>query len=211
MRSQIAPSSARAGQNRHQKGLRVVDSESEKGIGVGNRPSIFGRALQVPGSTIAALVVSAGVLAALQAGPATGWITEVCGRQGVPMFSTTTGGAGASIRPATVVSPLSCVPLPDVPGRNMTTALVQFSPGAYSGPHRHPGSVSAYVVSGSIRSQMAGSAANTFKAGEAWFEPPRALHLFAENASASEPATLLAIFVADEDCGPLVIPEPNDE
>jgi hypothetical protein len=32
------------------------------------------------------------------------------------------------------------------------------------------------------------------------------VHLFAENASDREPARLLAVFVADDGCGPLVIP-----
>ena len=43
--------------------------------------------------------------------------------------------------------------------------------------------------------------------GQSWHENPMALHVFAENASASEPAELLVNFVNDNDCGPLVIPE----
>ena len=38
----------------------------------------------------------------------------------------------------------------------------------------------------------------TYKAGESFFEPPGSTHLVSENASATEPASLLAIFVADE-------------
>jgi quercetin dioxygenase-like cupin family protein len=118
--------------------------------------------------------------------------------------------AGGPARPATVVRPLSCAPLADVPGKRLSTVLVTFPPGAFTGPHRHPGSVGAFVVSGAIRSQMAGGAAQVYTAGQTWFEPPRALHLFAENASATAPATLLATFVTDEDCRQLVIPEPVD-
>ncbi len=88
-------------------------------------------------------------------------------------------------------------------------ALVAFAPLAYSPAHRHPGSVTAFVVKGTVRSQMAGGAAIDYEAGETWFEPPRALHLFAENPSPVEPAEILAVFMADEDCGPLVIPEPD--
>lgn len=36
-----------------------------------------------------------------------------------------------------------------------------------------------------------------FRAGESWTEPPGAYHPVSENASATEPASLLAIFVAD--------------
>lgn len=116
------------------------------------------------------------------------------------------GGAQAQ-RPATIVRPLSCERLPHVSGKSITTAVVEFPPGAFSPRHRHPGSVTAFVLRGAIRSQLAGGPAGTFASGETWFEPPGAIHLFAENASQTEPAELLAIFVADDDCGPLTIPE----
>lgn len=45
--------------------------------------------------------------------------------------------------------------------------------------------------------------------GQTWFEAPGAIHSFAENASATAPAELLAIFVAEDDCGPLTIPLSN--
>ncbi|HEX7688104.1 MAG TPA: cupin domain-containing protein [Burkholderiaceae bacterium] len=115
--------------------------------------------------------------------------------------------AGAQARPATIVRPLSCTPLADAPGKSLTTMLVEFPPDAFTGPHRHPGSVSAFVVAGAIRSQMAGAPAQVYTAGQTWFEPPMVLHAFAENASATQPATLLATFVADDGCRQLVIPE----
>ncbi len=40
--------------------------------------------------------------------------------------------------------------------------------------------------------------ARVYKAGETFFEPPGSEHLVSENASATEPASLLAIFVADD-------------
>ena len=36
-----------------------------------------------------------------------------------------------------------------------------------------------------------------YHAGESWTEPPDAYHPISENASATEPASLLAIFVVD--------------
>jgi quercetin dioxygenase-like cupin family protein len=36
-----------------------------------------------------------------------------------------------------------------------------------------------------------------YHAGEGFFEPPGSVHLVSANASANEPAKLLAIFVAD--------------
>ena len=62
---------------------------------------------------------------------------------------------------------------------------------------------------GAVRSQMDGGPAVIYTMGQTWFEAPGAIHAFAENASATEPAELLAIFVAEDDCGPLTIPVPD--
>jgi len=127
----------------------------------------------------------------------------------IPVLSTSAGDPAPASRPGTATRLLSCEPLADLPGKSVTTALVVFPPRAYSLAHRHPGSVTAYVVSGLIRSQIETTPAQTYAAGSTWFEPAGALHVFAENASASETAELLAVFVTDRDCGPLVIPEPH--
>jgi quercetin dioxygenase-like cupin family protein len=59
--------------------------------------------------------------------------------------------------------------------------------------------VFAYVLSGQIRSQTSvGGPEKVYKAGETFFEPPGAIHLVSENASDTEPASLLAVFVADD-------------
>src|SRR2546421_728186 len=51
-----------------------------------------------------------------------------------------------------------------------------------------------------IRSENSATGpAKVYKAGETFFEPPGSKHLVSENASATEPARLLAIFVADDD------------
>lgn len=118
------------------------------------------------------------------------------------------GRSSAAARPQTIVRPIACEPLPDVPGKKVTTVIVDFPPHAYTPAHRHPGSVQAYVLHGTLRSQLAGGAAITYRAGETWFEPAGIVHRFAENPTA-EPAQLLALFVTDEDCGPLVVMEPS--
>ncbi len=111
----------------------------------------------------------------------------------------------APARPATIVKPLSCTPLTDIPGKSIATARVEFPPNAFTPRHRHSGSVTAYVRKGHLRSQLAGGDVGTYAAGHMCFEPPGAIHLFAENPSLSEPAELLAIFVTDKDCGSLTI------
>jgi len=85
-----------------------------------------------------------------------------------------------------------------VPGKSLTAVVVTYGPGGKSPPHHHAGSVFAYVLSGSIRSRVSGQgSACVYKAGGAFFEPPGSEHLISENASAAEPASLLAVFVAD--------------
>ena len=89
--------------------------------------------------------------------------------------------------------------LPNVPGKTLSAVVVNYAPGGKSGAHHHAGSVFAFILSGSIRSQVSGDgAAKVYQAGEFFFEPPGSSHLVSENASATEPAPLLAIFVADD-------------
>src|SRR5882672_7373626 len=89
--------------------------------------------------------------------------------------------------------------LPNVPGQSITAIVVNYAPGGKSGKHRHAGSVLAYVLSGEIRSENSATGpAKVYKAGESFFEPAGSKHLVSENASATEPASLLAVFVADD-------------
>ena len=146
------------------------------------------------------LLAAAGTLVCLALG------RDMASWEGHVVHSAAAGGSEAhSARPSTVVRPVSCQKLPDIPGKSVTTVLVDFPPGAFTPQHRHPGTVTAYVLTGTLRSQLQGGRAETFAAGGTWFEPPGAVHMFAENSSATEPAELLAIFVADSDCGPLTI------
>jgi hypothetical protein len=49
-----------------------------------------------------------------------------------------------------------------------------------------------------IRSKVNDGPITVYEAGESWLEPPRAAHSVSENASATEPARLLAVFVAKD-------------
>jgi quercetin dioxygenase-like cupin family protein len=89
--------------------------------------------------------------------------------------------------------------LPNVPGKQLTVVRVAYQPGAKSPSHAHAGSVYAYVLSGRIRSEVSTlGPAKVYAAGEGFFESPGSVHRVSENASDTEPASLLAIFVADE-------------
>jgi quercetin dioxygenase-like cupin family protein len=96
------------------------------------------------------------------------------------------------------VEPIGSYALPNVPGKRVTIVRVFYGPGGFTRPHRHAGSVTAYFTKGEIRSQLAGGPVETFKVGQSFFEPPGATHLVSANASNTEPAELIAVFVADE-------------
>jgi quercetin dioxygenase-like cupin family protein len=162
------------------------------------------------GLALGALTLAAAWVALVPAAPqsAAQWIDELCtGTLGRPMFASAPAPAGSAARPATIVKPLSCEPLPNVPGKSQTTVLVEFPPLAYSPAHRHPGSVTAVVIEGTVRSQLQGTPAQDYRAGQSFFEPPGTLHVFAENPDPSRTAKLLAFFVTDENCGPLTVYE----
>ncbi|HEY5225963.1 MAG TPA: cupin domain-containing protein [Methylovirgula sp.] len=96
-------------------------------------------------------------------------------------------------------APAFSVELPNVPGKRLTAIVVHYAPGGASPAHHHAGSVFAYVLTGVIRSQNSATGpARDYRAGESFFEPPGSHHLVSENASKTEPASLLAIFVADD-------------
>ena len=96
------------------------------------------------------------------------------------------------------VEPIASYALPNVPGKRITIVRVFYGPGGFTRAHRHAGSVTAYITKGEIRSQLGGGPVETFKVGQSFFEPPGATHLVSANASNTEPAELIAVFVADE-------------
>jgi quercetin dioxygenase-like cupin family protein len=100
--------------------------------------------------------------------------------------------------PLDTVEPIGSYALPNVPGKRVTIVRVFYGPGGFTRPHRHAGSVTAYVTKGEIRSQLGGGPVETFKVGQSFFEPPGSTHLVSANASTTEPAELIAVFVADE-------------
>jgi len=163
------------------------------------RGSPLGDARTITSAAVLALVS----LTAIPSDSEPSWLAAICGALPGPHPDSATRNAG---RPATSVHPLLCEPLPDAPGKSVTTVIVDFPPNAFTGPHRHPGSVTAYVIEGVVRSQMEGTPAADYHSGQTWFEAPYALHAFAENPDPLHPAKLLATFVTDSGCGPLVLP-----
>ena len=89
--------------------------------------------------------------------------------------------------------------LPNVPGKSIRGVLVEYAPGGTSPAHVHPKSAFIYatVLEGAIRSQVNDGPVKTYRAGESFSEFPGDRHSVSANASTTEPARLLAVFVVD--------------
>lgn len=98
--------------------------------------------------------------------------------------------------------------IPNVPGKSLIAVEVNYAPGAASVPHTHAKSafIYAYVISGAIESKVNDGGTRIYRAGESWSEPPGAMHSISRNASKTEPAKLLAVFVLDTNDNPLTAP-----
>jgi quercetin dioxygenase-like cupin family protein len=101
----------------------------------------------------------------------------------------------------------------NIPGKSLEGVAVSYPPGAKSAPHHHAKSafIVAYVISGAIRSQVEGEPARVYHAGDTWVEDPGARHTISENASATEPAELLAVFLVDTGDGPLTMDDAAEK
>ncbi|ELT49764.1 hypothetical protein D584_07608 [Brucella intermedia M86] len=90
-------------------------------------------------------------------------------------------------------------PLPNVPGKSIKGILVEYAPGGSSPAHTHAKSAFIYatVLEGAITSQVNGGPVVVYHAGDNFSEFPGDHHAVSENASKTEPARLLAVFVVD--------------
>jgi quercetin dioxygenase-like cupin family protein len=89
--------------------------------------------------------------------------------------------------------------IPNIPGKSLIALEVNYAPGAASPAHTHAKSafIYAYVISGAVESKVNDGETRVYHAGESWSEQPGATHSISRNASKTEPAKLLAVFVVD--------------
>ena len=140
------------------------------------------------------LAVIAGLACALAIGKTLPLAMNAAAIAVEPLCASSEGERGALDK----VEPIGSYALPNVPGKRVTIVRVFYGPGGFTRPHRHAGSVTAYITKGEIRSQLGGGPLETFKVGQTFFEPPGSTHVVSANASNTEPAELIAVFVADE-------------
>src|SRR4051794_30535200 len=85
------------------------------------------------------------------------------------------------------------------PGKVLTAQIVYYPPGGASRSHHHDADVFAFVLSGNIVSQTDGyGPAQVYRVGEGRFERRGEHHVVSRNASETEPASMLVVFVHDE-------------
>jgi drug/metabolite transporter (DMT)-like permease/quercetin dioxygenase-like cupin family protein len=91
--------------------------------------------------------------------------------------------------------------LPMLDGTHLKATLVEvnYGPGEASTAHSHPCAVLGYVVAGSVRFQVMGEPEKLLSAGESFYEGPNRIHLVSANASATEPAKLIAYLICDHE------------
>jgi quercetin dioxygenase-like cupin family protein len=101
--------------------------------------------------------------------------------------------------------------LPGVPGKSIKGVLVEYGPGGSSPAHTHARSAIIYatVLEGRVRSKVNDGPERVYGVGENWTELPGDHHVVSANASATEPAKLLAVFVVDIHDTELTVPDPK--
>ncbi len=108
-----------------------------------------------------------------------------------------------------VITPNFEQAIPNIPGKSLVAVVVDYAPGGASHSHTHAKSafVYAYVIAGVVDSQVNDGPERVYHAGESFYELPGAHHAVSRNASATEPAKLLAVFVVDTDDKALTTPD----
>jgi quercetin dioxygenase-like cupin family protein len=97
-----------------------------------------------------------------------------------------------------VVTTLMTKDLPDLGDKEARMLLVEYLPGGTDAPHRHDAHAFIYVLEGSIVMQLAGGEEVTLTSGQTFYEGPNDVHTVGRNASATEPAKFVVVFVKDK-------------
>ena len=113
--------------------------------------------------------------------------------------------------PVAKETPLMTEALPDVPGKEGLVETVALAPGEVVPPHQHNADVFAYVLEGSIITQLKGGKPQTVHAGEVFYESPTDVHIVSRNASETQPAKLLVFYVKVNGAPPTVLLEHGEK
>lgn len=98
----------------------------------------------------------------------------------------------------TVITPLLEQALPARTAAIASMVTVEYAPGAGTPPHTHPANTFVYVLEGAIEMQVAGGELKVLHQGETFYEKPSDQHLVSRNASKTEKAKFLVMFIKDK-------------
>src|SRR5262249_62004487 len=119
------------------------------------------------GSALAAQLLSAVALAqSAETGTSGGEASGGEAADGAKSENPLAGDKGVTVRPILQHD------MPDVAGKQISMVLGEFEPRAGSSAHRHPGSTIAYLLEGSVVSEVGPSKPVTFHAGQSGDEAP---------------------------------------
>ena len=88
--------------------------------------------------------------------------------------------------------------LTDLPGKEGTMLIVEYAPGGADPVHRHNAHAFVYVLEGTVIMQVKGAEPVTLHPGQTFYEGPNDVHLVGRNASNTEPAKFLVVFVKNK-------------
>ena len=127
---------------------------------------------------------------------------------GAACVAVATATAAAAQDRGVTVTPQFDQAIPNIPDKSLVALVVDYAPGGASPPHTHAKSafIFAYVLSGEIESQVNDGPKRVYRAGESFYETPGSRHPVSRNASKTEPAKLLAVFVVNTDDKALTTP-----
>ena len=97
--------------------------------------------------------------------------------------------------------------LPDIEGREAVVLEVVYPPGVASASHRHNAHTFVYVLEGTVEMQVAGGELLKLVVGQTFYETPNDIHSVSRNASDTEPAKILVVFIKQAGA-PMTVPAP---
>jgi len=106
--------------------------------------------------------------------------------------------ASAAAQEPAKVTTLFSRDLPDIPGKDGAMLIVEYPPGAVDPVHRHNANAFVYVLEGSVIMQVKGQEPVTLHPGQTFYEGPNDIHVVGRNASNTEPAKFLVVFIKNK-------------
>jgi len=104
--------------------------------------------------------------------------------------------ASAAAQEPAKVTTLFSRDLPDIPGKDGAMLIVEYPPGAVDPVHRHNANAFVYVLEGSVIMQVKGQEPVTLHPGQTFYDND--IHVVGRNASNTEPAKFLVVFIKNK-------------